>query len=111
MAGKTLIVSMPGPPREMTAMFQAFVKPFLEKLQASYLYYRSLRTINIGESALETRLLSLIDGQSDDFTTDSKYVDFPFKVKSSAMKILHVKNFQVSLALDSAIGFRGKNQR
>ena len=28
----------------------------------------------------------------DDFTTDSKYVDFPFKVKSSAMKILKVKN-------------------
>ena len=28
----------------------------------------------------------------DDFTTDSKYVDFPFKVKSSAMKILHVKH-------------------
>ena len=27
----------------------------------------------------------------DDFTTDSRYVDFPFKVKSSAMKILHVK--------------------
>ena len=28
----------------------------------------------------------------DDFTTDSKYVDFSFKVKSSAMKILHVKS-------------------
>ena len=27
----------------------------------------------------------------DDFTTESKYVDFPFKVKSSAMKILRVK--------------------
>ena len=27
----------------------------------------------------------------DDFTTDSKLVDFPFKVKSSAMKILQVK--------------------
>ena len=27
----------------------------------------------------------------DDFTTDSKYVDFPFKVKSSALKILHAK--------------------
>ena len=26
----------------------------------------------------------------DDFTTDSKLVDFPFKVKSSAMKILKV---------------------
>ena len=28
----------------------------------------------------------------DDFTTDCKYVDFPFKVKSSAMKILHPIN-------------------
>lgn len=28
----------------------------------------------------------------DDFTTDTKFVDFPFKVKSSAMKILHPKS-------------------
>ncbi len=28
----------------------------------------------------------------DDFTTDSKYVTFPFKVKSSAIKILKTKN-------------------
>ena len=28
----------------------------------------------------------------DDFTTDRKYVDFPFKVKSSAIKILKPKN-------------------
>src|ERR1035437_5716434 len=28
----------------------------------------------------------------DDFTTDSKYVDFPFKIKSSAIKILRSKN-------------------
>ena len=27
----------------------------------------------------------------DDFTTAIKFVDFPFKVKSSAMKILHTK--------------------
>ena len=26
----------------------------------------------------------------DDFTTESKFVDFPFKVKSSVMKILHI---------------------
>jgi type I restriction enzyme S subunit len=30
----------------------------------------------------------------DDFTTTSQYVDFPFKVKSSAMKILRSKNNQ-----------------
>lgn len=28
----------------------------------------------------------------DDFTTESKYVDFPFKAKSSAMKMLSLKN-------------------
>ena len=26
----------------------------------------------------------------DDFTTESKFVNFPFKIKSSAMKILHI---------------------
>ncbi len=33
----------------------------------------------------------------DDFTTDSKYVDFPFKVKSSAIKILKEKNNNVDI--------------
>ena len=33
----------------------------------------------------------------DDFTTDSKFVDFPFKVKSSAIKILKEKNQDVDL--------------
>lgn len=33
----------------------------------------------------------------DDFTTDSKFVDFPFKVKSSAIKILKEKNSDVDL--------------
>lgn len=33
----------------------------------------------------------------DDFTRDTKYVDFDFKVKSSAMKILHKKNEEDSL--------------
>lgn len=33
----------------------------------------------------------------DDFTTESKFVDFPFKVKSSAMKFLKVKNSNFEL--------------
>ncbi|OGY88875.1 MAG: hypothetical protein A2677_02185 [Candidatus Komeilibacteria bacterium RIFCSPHIGHO2_01_FULL_52_14] len=33
----------------------------------------------------------------DDFTTDSKFVDFPFKIKSSAIKILKEKNEGVDL--------------
>ena len=33
----------------------------------------------------------------DDFTTDIKYVDFPFKIKSSAIKILRCKDSNSSL--------------
>ncbi|WP_130471639.1 restriction endonuclease subunit S, partial [Candidatus Magnetaquicoccus inordinatus] len=35
----------------------------------------------------------------DDFTTDSKYVTFPFKAKSSAMKILKPQNPSVNLKI------------
>jgi len=35
----------------------------------------------------------------DDFTTATKYVDFPFKVKSSAMKILKPKNESINIKL------------
>lgn len=33
----------------------------------------------------------------DDFTTDSKFVDFPFKIKSSAIKILRSRSEQVNI--------------
>ena len=60
-----IIVAMPGPPREMEPMFLNYVRPWLLKLQNAHLYYRFIRTYDIGESDLETRLLSLIDGQTD----------------------------------------------
>ena len=57
-----IITAMPGPPREMTRMFELQVKPRLEKLQDSVIYYRLIRTFGIGESLMETILLPLIDG-------------------------------------------------
>lgn len=60
-----MIIAMPGPPREMTRMFELQVKPLLQKRQDSVIYYRMLRLFGIGESSLETVLLPLIDGQTD----------------------------------------------
>jgi len=56
---------LPGPPREMTMMFDTEAKP---KLQAAYgqqaqIYSRVLRFFGIGESRLVTTLKSLIDDQ------------------------------------------------
>ncbi len=63
-AGK-LIVSMPGPPKEMEPMFEQQVRPFLENRSDGVLYYKTLRVYELGESMLETRLLDLISGQTD----------------------------------------------
>jgi nicotinamide-nucleotide amidase len=59
------VACLPGPPREMTAMFDESLAPYLEKMTGSNIYYRLIRTYGIGESALETALMDLIDAQTD----------------------------------------------
>mgnify|MGYP001530437603 FL=1 len=60
-----IIAAMPGPPREMTNMFNKQIRPRLEKMQDSVIYYKILRAFALGESKMETMLLPLIDGQTD----------------------------------------------
>ncbi len=62
--GKT-IICLPGPPREMKYVFEKEVKPYLETGRDNVIYYRMLRLFGIGESMLETKLLDLIDAQTD----------------------------------------------
>ena len=62
--GKT-IICLPGPPREMKNMFEKEVRPYLEAKTENVIYYRVLRMLGIGESMLETKLLALIDNQTD----------------------------------------------
>ena len=59
------IAALPGPPREMKEMFENQLKPILESHRDSVIYYKIIRTINLGESRMETMLLPLIDGQTD----------------------------------------------
>ena len=59
------IICMPGPPREMTRMFEKSVMPFLQEMSEAVIYYRMIRCFGIGESQLETSLLELIDNQTD----------------------------------------------
>lgn len=63
--GNKLIVSMPGPPKEMMNMWQEEIKPYLEKLSDEQYYSKTLRFFGIGESMLEEKLIRLIHGQSD----------------------------------------------
>jgi nicotinamide-nucleotide amidase len=59
------IIALPGPPRELMRMFDRQALPYLERRTDSVIYYKLLRFYGIGESALETALSDLIDGQTD----------------------------------------------
>ncbi len=62
--GKT-VICLPGPPREMTAMFTESVVPYLYKKVDAVIFSRMIKTIGIGESQLENDLQPVINGQTD----------------------------------------------
>ncbi|WP_138493910.1 competence/damage-inducible protein A [Paenibacillus pinistramenti] len=65
--GKHYIL-LPGPPKEMIPMFEEQAKTWIMQhvlTEEKPLYSRMLKFAGIGESALETELLDLIEGQSD----------------------------------------------
>ena len=81
--GKRSIFVMPGPPREMKPMFDNEVVPRLSAHDDGFLYYKMIRTNGIGESDLETRLLDLIDAQTDPtFATYAKDFECMLRVAS-----------------------------
>ena len=64
--GRHYIV-LPGPPRELKAMFAEYARPWIaDKLpDASKLFSRMLKFAGIGESSLEDALIDLISKQTD----------------------------------------------
>ena len=54
-------ILLPGPPREMKAMFEASAFPFLKKRSPHVLVSRNLHLIGIGESAVESLLRPLME--------------------------------------------------
>ena len=81
--GKRHIYVLPGPPRENKPMFLDYVAPRLSSHEDGYLYYKIVRTIGIGESDLEMKLMDLIDGQTDPtIATYAKTFECSFRVAS-----------------------------
>ena len=58
--GKAAIL-LPGPPREMTAMFEKSALPYLKSRSGSTLVSRNVHIFGMGESAAETILRDIID--------------------------------------------------
>lgn len=60
-----MIILLPGPPKEMIPMFNNEVKRYLNDLTDYTLVSKTLRFIGIGESELESKLIDLINKQSN----------------------------------------------
>jgi nicotinamide-nucleotide amidase len=58
-----ILVMLPGPPKEMTPMFEASVMPYLEKFSDGVLVSKILRVLGIGESAMAEKIEDIIDSQ------------------------------------------------
>ncbi|MGX9756335.1 competence/damage-inducible protein A [Clostridioides difficile] len=63
--GDKSIIVLPGPPREMKAMFNESVKPYLQQFTKEMLVSKTLRLYGIGESNLELEILDIIDEQTN----------------------------------------------
>jgi nicotinamide-nucleotide amidase len=64
-AGEKVIVMLPGPPAEMKPMFCEYVMPYLKNKGSYILESVVLRVFGVGESAMETKIMDLIDAQTN----------------------------------------------
>ena len=60
-----IIILLPGPPKELTPMFEKYIIPYLSQKEKKNFYSRYYRVVGIGESALEDVLMDIIDKQEN----------------------------------------------
>lgn len=60
-----VIVMFPGPPKEMIPMFENTVFPYFTEKTGQTIASRMLKVFGIGESEMETRIVDLIDSQTN----------------------------------------------
>lgn len=62
---KKTAILLPGPPQEMKPMFDQWIYPYLKERSGQIFVSRMAKVAGVGESSAETKLLDLIDGQTN----------------------------------------------
>ncbi|MBR2546908.1 MAG: competence/damage-inducible protein A [Eubacterium sp.] len=60
-----IFICMPGPPRELSSIWENGAEDYLKGLGDGEVYYHVIRLFGKGESVIETDLIDLIDAQTD----------------------------------------------
>ncbi len=63
--GKKAVICLPGPPHEMKAMFNAHLNDYFSGITDVCIHSKVFRLAGIGESAVETELMDIIENQED----------------------------------------------
>lgn len=59
-SGRKTVVILPGPPKELTYMFETYVVPYLKRFNSNAIVTHTLNIFGMGESAIETAIKPLI---------------------------------------------------
>ncbi len=81
--GKRLVL-LPGPPREMKAMYETGVLPYLRPLTNAVIFSREIRTFGIGESAMAQRVSDLLDSENPTVAPYAKEGEAMLRVTAKA---------------------------
>ncbi len=85
---RKIIITLPGPPKEMKTMYQGHVKKHLSEKISSVIYSRILRVFGMGESQVETELNDLITNQTNPtLATYAKEGEVSIRVTSKATNL------------------------
>lgn len=82
--GQTVVVSLPGPARELRPMFLNFVKERLARMTGVTIESRRLHFVGIGESALEERLKDLLHLSQPTVAPYAKWGEVEIRVTAKA---------------------------
>lgn len=81
--GKRLIM-LPGPPREMQAMFQSGALPYLRQFSEGAIVSAEIRTFGIGESAMAQTVSDLLDNENPTVAPYAKSGEAMLRVTAKA---------------------------
>lgn len=62
---KKILAVLPGPPREMKAMFEESLVPYLRKFQQNILYSKTLRILGMGESMVAETIDDILENSTN----------------------------------------------
>ena len=87
-----MIIVLPGPPKEMEAMFENYVKPYLSKLTDDVIESEILRIIGVGESQVENDIIDIIDSQTNPtIATYAKGYECTLRITAKAKSVEEAK--------------------